>query len=75
VEVRLTADFQGRAAVSIRAILWRKMKLSNFRDGDKTKDTGKKVFLKAVENVNNILSREVIGRVLLTQEGVDKINA
>lgn len=71
VEVTLDSGFQGRAAVPSGASTGENEALE-LRDGDKKRYLGKGV-LKAVENVNNIISREVIGMNAFDQTGIDKV--
>ncbi len=69
VEVTLASGFIGRAAVPSGASTGVNEALE-LRDGDKTRYLGKGV-LKAVENVNTILAKELIGMNALDQVAVD----
>ncbi len=70
VEVTLASGFVGRAAVPSGASTGENEALE-LRDGDKGRFGGKGV-LKAVENVNTLIAKEVIGMNALDQVGVDK---
>jgi len=70
VEVILASGFIGRAAVPSGASTGENEALE-LRDGDKSRYGGKGV-LKAVENVNTIIAREIIGMDALDQAGIDK---
>ncbi len=70
VEVTLASGFVGRAAVPSGASTGENEALE-LRDGDKGRYNGKGV-LKAVENVNTIIAKEVIGMNALDQVGVDR---
>ncbi len=70
VEVILESGFVGRAAVPSGASTGENEALE-LRDGDKKRYLGKGV-LKAVENVNKIIAKEVIGMNALDQVAVDK---
>jgi enolase len=70
VEVMLESGFVGRAAVPSGASTGENEALE-LRDGDKKRYLGKGV-LKAVDNVNNIIAKEVIGMNALDQVAVDK---
>ncbi len=69
VEVTLASGFVGRAAVPSGASTGENEAIE-LRDGDKGRYNGKGV-LKAVENVNTIIAKEVIGMNALDQVGVD----
>ena len=69
VEVTLASGFIGRAAVPSGASTGVNEALE-LRDGDKSRYLGKGV-LKAVDNVNNILAKELIGMNALDQVAVD----
>lgn len=70
VDVTLASGFIGRAAVPSGASTGENEALE-LRDGDKNRYGGKGV-LKAVENVNTIISREIIGMDALDQIAIDK---
>ncbi len=70
VEVTLDSGFVGRAAVPSGASTGENEALE-LRDGDKKRYLGKGV-LKAVDNVNNIIAREVIGMSAFEQTAIDK---
>ena len=70
VEVTLASGFVGRAAVPSGASTGVNEALE-LRDGDKSRYLGKGV-LKAVENVNNTIAKEVIGMNALDQVAIDK---
>ncbi len=70
VEVTLASGFVGRAAVPSGASTGENEALE-LRDGDKSRYLGKGV-LKAVNNVNEIIAKEVIGMNAMDQVGVDK---
>jgi enolase len=70
VEVILESGFVGRAAVPSGASTGENEALE-LRDGDKKRFLGKGV-LKAVENVNSIIAKGVIGMNALDQVAVDK---
>jgi enolase len=70
VEVTLASGFLGRAAVPSGASTGENEALE-LRDGDQKRYLGKGV-LKAVDNVNNILAREIVGMDALDQVGIDK---
>jgi enolase len=70
VEVLLASGFMGRAAVPSGASTGENEALE-LRDGDKKRYSGKGV-LKAVDNVNNIIAKEVIGMNALDQVAIDK---
>lgn len=70
VEVALASGFVGRAAVPSGASTGENEALE-LRDGDKKRYLGKGV-LKAVDNVNNIIAKEVIGMNAFDQVGIDK---
>ncbi len=70
VEVILESGFVGRAAVPSGASTGENEALE-LRDGDKKRYLGKGV-LKAVENVNKIIAKEVVGMNALDQVAVDK---
>lgn len=69
VEVTLASGFVGRAAVPSGASTGENEALE-LRDGDKKRYLGKGV-LKAVDNVNNIIAKELIGMNALDQVAVD----
>jgi enolase len=70
VEVTLASGFVGRAAVPSGASTGENEAIE-LRDGDKKRYLGKGV-LKAVDNVNNIIAKELIGMNALDQAGIDK---
>jgi enolase len=70
VEVTLASGFVGRAAVPSGASTGENEALE-LRDGDKSRYLGKGV-LKAVDNVNNIIAKELVGLSALDQVGIDK---
>ncbi len=70
VEVTLASGFVGRAAVPSGASTG-KNEAIELRDGDKNRYLGKGV-LKAVDNVNNIIAKELIGMSALDQVAIDK---
>lgn len=70
VEVVLESGFVGRAAVPSGASTGENEALE-LRDGDKNRYQGKGV-LKAVENVNTIIAKEVVGMNALDQNAIDK---
>lgn len=70
VEVALASGFIGRAAVPSGASTGVNEALE-LRDGDKDRYLGKGV-LKAVDNVNNIIAKEIIGMNAMDQVGIDK---
>lgn len=69
-EVTLASGFVGMAAVPSGASTGENEALE-LRDGDKKRYQGKGV-LKAVENVNKIISKEIIGMNALDQVGIDQ---
>jgi enolase len=69
VEVTLESGFQGRAAVPSGASTGENEALE-LRDGDKRRYLGKGV-LKAVDNVNKVISSKVIGMNALDQVAID----
>ncbi|MBN1131638.1 MAG: phosphopyruvate hydratase [Bacteroidales bacterium] len=69
VEVTLASGFVGRAAIPSGASTGENEALE-LRDGDKNRYLGKGV-LKAVDNVNNIIAKELIGMDALDQVGID----
>ena len=71
VEVELDSGVRARAIVPSGASTGEKEALE-LRDGDKTRYLGKGV-LKAVENVNEVLSKLVIGKNVENQEEIDQI--
>ncbi|MBI4418719.1 MAG: phosphopyruvate hydratase [Ignavibacteriales bacterium] len=71
VEVTLEDGTVGRAAVPSGASTGENEAVE-LRDGDKARYQGKGV-TKAVENVNDVLSEEVVGFDVLDQVGVDKM--
>jgi enolase 1/2/3 len=70
VEVILESGFVGRAAVPSGASTGENEALE-LRDGDKNRYQGKGV-LKAVENVNVIIAKEIVGMNALDQNAIDK---
>jgi enolase len=70
VEVILASGFMGRAAVPSGASTGENEAIE-LRDGDKSRYSGKGV-LKAVDNVNNIIAKEVLGMNALDQVAIDK---
>ncbi|RUT79474.1 phosphopyruvate hydratase [Ancylomarina longa] len=70
VEVTIASGFMGRAAVPSGASTGENEALE-LRDGDKSRYLGKGV-LKAVDNVNNIIAKELIGMDALNQVAIDK---
>jgi enolase len=70
VEVTLASGFVGRAAVPSGASTGENEALE-LRDGDKKRYLGKGV-LKAVDNVNNIIAKELLGMSALDQVAIDK---
>jgi len=70
VEVTLASGYVGRAAVPSGASTGEHEALE-LRDGDKARFLGKGV-LKAVDNVNNIIAKELIGYNALDQVSIDK---
>ena len=70
VEVTLESGFIGRAAVPSGASTGENEALE-LRDGDKKRYLGKGV-LKAVENVNNKIAKEIIGMSAFDQVAIDK---
>jgi enolase len=70
VEVTLVSGFMGRAAVPSGASTGENEAIE-LRDGDKKRYQGKGV-LKAVDNVNNIIAKELIGLNALDQVAIDK---
>jgi enolase len=70
VEVILESGFVGRAAVPSGASTGENEALE-LRDGDKKRYLGKGV-LKAVDNVNKIIAKEIIGMNALDQVAIDK---
>jgi enolase len=70
VEVTLASGFIGRAAVPSGASTGENEALE-LRDGDKKRYLGKGV-LKAVDNVNNTIAKELIGMSALDQVAIDK---
>jgi len=70
VEVMLESGFVGRAAVPSGASTGENEAIE-LRDGDKKRYLGKGV-LKAVDNVNNILAKELIGMSALDQVAIDR---
>src|SRR5881628_2724645 len=70
VDVRLENGALGRAAVPSGASTG-EHEAWELRDGDKARYGGKGV-LKAVENVNVKIARELIGRDALDQVGIDR---
>ena len=70
VEVVLASGFKGVAAVPSGASTGVNEALE-LRDGDKGRYLGKGV-LKAVDNVNNIIAKELVGMNAMDQAGIDK---
>lgn len=70
VEVLLESGYIGRAAVPSGASTGENEALE-LRDGDKNRYLGKGV-TKAVDNVNNIIAKEIIGMNSLDQVGIDQ---
>jgi enolase len=70
VEVTTGSGYFGRAAVPSGASTGENEALE-LRDGDKNRYQGKGV-LKAVHNVNNVISEELIGMDVTDQAGIDK---
>ncbi len=70
VDVQTASGYQGRAAVPSGASTGENEALE-LRDGDKSRYLGKGV-LKAVQNVNNVISEEVIGMDVTDQALIDK---
>ena len=70
VEVILESGFIGRAAVPSGASTGENEALE-LRDGDKKRYLGKGV-LKAVDNVNNVIAKKLIGMSALDQVAIDK---
>jgi enolase len=70
VEVILESGFVGRAAVPSGASTGENEAIE-LRDGDKKRYLGKGV-LKAVDNVNNIIAKEIVGMNALDQVAIDK---
>lgn len=70
VEVTLESGFVGRAAVPSGASTGENEALE-LRDGDKKRYLGKGV-LKAVDNVNKIIAKEIIGMNALDQVAIDR---
>jgi enolase len=70
VDVQTASGYQGRAAVPSGASTGENEALE-LRDGDKSRYLGKGV-LKAVQNVNNVISEEVTGMDVTDQAGIDK---
>ena len=70
VEVTTTSGYFGRAAVPSGASTGENEAIE-LRDGDKNRYQGKGV-LKAVHNVNNVISEELIGMDVTDQMGIDK---
>ena len=71
VEVTLTSGFTGRAAVPSGASTGENEAIE-LRDGDKKRYLGKGV-LKAVENVNAKIAKEVIGMSAFDQVSIDRV--
>jgi len=69
VEVTLASGFMGRAAIPSGASTGENEAIE-LRDGDKKRYLGKGV-LKAVENVNEIIAKEVIGMSAFDQVAID----
>ena len=70
VDVTLASGFVGRAAVPSGASTGENEAIE-LRDGDKNRYQGKGV-LKAVDNVNNIIAKELIGMSALDQVAIDQ---
>ncbi len=70
VDVQTASGYQGRAAVPSGASTGENEALE-LRDDDKSRYLGKGV-LKAVHNVNNVISEEIIGMDVTDQAGIDK---
>lgn len=70
VEITLECGAVGRAAVPSGASTGENEALE-LRDGDKGRYLGKGV-LKAVENVNNVIAKEIIGMSAMDQVAIDK---
>jgi enolase len=70
VDVQTASGYQGRAAVPSGASTGENEAIE-LRDGDKSRYLGKGV-LKAVHNVNNVISEELIGMDVTDQAGIDK---
>ena len=70
VDVVTTSGYFGRAAVPSGASTGENEALE-LRDGDKNRYQGKGV-LKAVQNVNNVISEELMGMDVTDQAGIDK---
>jgi enolase len=70
VDVTTASGYFGRAAVPSGASTGENEALE-LRDGDKSRYLGKGV-LKAVHNVNNVISEELIGMDVTDQAGIDK---
>jgi enolase len=70
VDVQTSSGYLGRAAVPSGASTGENEALE-LRDGDKSRYLGKGV-LKAVQNVNNVISEEVTGMDVTDQAGIDK---
>jgi len=70
VEVTLESGFQGRAAVPSGASTGENEAIE-LRDGDKKRYLGKGV-LKAVENVNSKISKEILGMSAFDQVAIDR---
>jgi enolase len=70
VDVQTASGYLGRAAVPSGASTGENEALE-LRDGDKSRYLGKGV-LKAVQNVNNVISEEVMGMDVTDQASIDK---
>jgi len=70
VEVTSQSGYYGRAAVPSGASTGENEAIE-LRDGDKARYLGKGV-LKAVNNVNNVISEEIMGMDVTDQAGIDK---
>lgn len=70
VDVQTASGYLGRAAVPSGASTGENEAIE-LRDGDKSRYLGKGV-LKAVQNVNNVISEEVMGMDVTDQAGIDK---
>ena len=71
VDVVLSGGAQGRAAVPSGASTGSKEALE-LRDGDKTRYRGKGV-LQAVENVNEVIARELVDKDAFKQAEIDQL--
>jgi enolase len=71
VDITLGEHFQGRAIVPSGASTGEREAVE-LRDGDKSRFKGKGV-LKAVENVNNIISNNIVGKEFYSQKELDDL--